>query len=175
MRLERDTLQELVAELHAQGMRTRAIAPIVRVRGDIMVKDIRGGGNPPPAPGPEPESYWSPEESFVGTHSLGAIYAPPVIVDCQHRLVALGTVRRNEVVHAMSLLRIGDRVLEERPDVQKTTGFGSSGCGVIRLQSAFSCGACAKMSVCPGLSAASRRPWRGNPNGKTGPMQTGRQ
>jgi hypothetical protein len=83
MRLERDVRQELVAELHAQGMSTRAIAPIVGVDNKTVHNDIKriaGVENSTPEhPAPEPESYWSPEESFVGAHPItGEIIDAPV-------------------------------------------------------------------------------------------------
>lgn len=50
LRLARDVRQELVAELSAQGMSTRAIAPIVGVDRKTIERDVRGGTNVPPAP-----------------------------------------------------------------------------------------------------------------------------
>jgi len=49
LRLERDARQELVAELSAAGMSTRAIAPIVGVHHDTVATDIKAGvGYPTP-------------------------------------------------------------------------------------------------------------------------------
>lgn len=51
LRLARDVRQELVAELAAQGMSTRAIAPIVGVHHDTVATDIKASspvGNPTP-------------------------------------------------------------------------------------------------------------------------------
>lgn len=42
LRLERDVRQELVAELNAQGMSTRAIAPIVGVSHQSVANDLEG-------------------------------------------------------------------------------------------------------------------------------------
>ena len=69
MRLERDVRQSLVAELHGQGMSTRAIAPIVGTSHKTIVKDLQAQVVPevPPA---DPDSYWSPDESFVGAHPI---------------------------------------------------------------------------------------------------------
>ncbi len=58
LRLARDVRKELVAELHNQGMSTRAIAPIVGVHRDTVAEDIRGGGNPPPSPIEESREAW---------------------------------------------------------------------------------------------------------------------
>ena len=50
MRLERDARQELVAELAAEGMSTRAIAPIVGVTHKTIVKDLQVVPEVPPEP-----------------------------------------------------------------------------------------------------------------------------
>ena len=50
MRLERDVRQELVAELHSQGMSSRAIAPIVGATDRTVRNDISGGKHFPPTP-----------------------------------------------------------------------------------------------------------------------------
>lgn len=55
LRLERDARQELVAELAAEGMSSRAIAPIVGVTDRQVRNDMAGGNNFPPEPAPEPE------------------------------------------------------------------------------------------------------------------------
>lgn len=60
LRLERDARQELVAELAAEGMSTRAIAPIVGVHHDTVASDIKASGpvgNPtPPMNAVEPQT-----------------------------------------------------------------------------------------------------------------------
>ena len=77
MRLERDTRQALVAELHEQGMSSRAIAPIVGVSQMQVVRDVAVETNVSPAPKaaaePEPAAYWSPDESFVGAHPITGV------------------------------------------------------------------------------------------------------
>jgi len=50
LRLEREVRQELVAELSAQGMSTRAIAPIVGVDNATVHRDISGVANATPEP-----------------------------------------------------------------------------------------------------------------------------
>lgn len=50
LRLARDVRQELVAELAAQGMSTRAIAPIVGVDHATIVRDTQRGAPAPPDP-----------------------------------------------------------------------------------------------------------------------------
>ena len=59
-------------------MSTRAIAPIVGASVAQVKRDARGSIEPPaPAAEPEPESYWSPEESFVGAHPItGEVIEP---------------------------------------------------------------------------------------------------
>ena len=72
MRLERDVRQSLVAELHEQGMSSRAIAPIVGAHFTTVADDIARVGIPTPAPEPpaDPTAYRSPDESFVGAHPI---------------------------------------------------------------------------------------------------------
>ena len=48
LRLARDVRQELVAELTAQGMSSRAIAPIVGVDKETVRRDVAGGAFAPP-------------------------------------------------------------------------------------------------------------------------------
>ena len=52
LRLERDARQELVAELAAEGMSSRSIAPIVGVSDRQVRNDMTGGNNFPPEPEP---------------------------------------------------------------------------------------------------------------------------
>lgn len=89
MRLERDVRQELVAELSAQGMSTRAIAPIVGVSQKTVDRDVRESNDSPaePVPTAEPDSYWSPETSFVGAHPItGEILDAPTTVTETHTI-----------------------------------------------------------------------------------------
>ena len=89
MRLERDVRQELVAELSAQGMSTRAIAPIVGVSQKTVDRDVRESNDSPvePVTEPAPDSYWSPETSFVGAHPItGEILDAPTTVTEVHTI-----------------------------------------------------------------------------------------
>lgn len=66
MRLARDERQEMVKVLSAEGMSTRAIAPIVGVHHDTVASDRKAGvGNPTPEPKSDAEllagAEWSPE------------------------------------------------------------------------------------------------------------------
>lgn len=101
LRLERDTRKELSVELTALGMSTRAIAPILGISHMQVKRDIDAGvTNVTPEPfiptrvphplsdepgavtkltgtNPAAESYWSPEESFVGAHPItGEVIEP---------------------------------------------------------------------------------------------------
>jgi transposase-like protein len=87
MRLERDVRQELVAELSAQGMSTRAIAPIVGATKSQVARDIAEVSQMGQVPEVEPDSYWSPETAFVGAHPItGEILDAPTTITETHTI-----------------------------------------------------------------------------------------
>jgi hypothetical protein len=68
LRLERDARQELVAELSAEGMSTRSIAPIVGVTQKTIVKDLQV--IPQVSPERDPVATWDAEGEYGG----GTVY-----------------------------------------------------------------------------------------------------
>lgn len=73
-RIPRELRVQIVGQMSEAGLSTRAIAPVVGANHSTVVRDIAGGANAPrevePEPATEPESYWSPEDSFVGAHPI---------------------------------------------------------------------------------------------------------
>lgn len=70
LRLERDARQELVAELSAQGMSTRAIAPVVGVSHMQVATDLRGVKDFTPAPAPSGTHFMDGNLYDSGTGEL---------------------------------------------------------------------------------------------------------
>jgi uncharacterized protein (UPF0335 family) len=104
LRLARDVRQELVAELSAQGMSTRAIAPIVGVSQKTVDRDVRGESNDSPDLPPRADDWVVSDKFFCdscgaefGTDRLNETTTGKYCNECQDNRV-LADLSNGEIV-----------------------------------------------------------------------------